>query len=178
MRKLKIDMSELEAAFTVDEMSGFVYYLDLESGKILMTSEDDRRAADEFFEETDADDDTDINEKFEKWLQEYDCPDWQIDSIRDAFLIEREYGTRYIHMPKQEPYDGYNDMVDFTETITDNVLQNMLYVALNGKGAFRRFKDVLYNYPEERQRFFEYSDRRVRERMLQCLKDEDIELES
>lgn len=162
-----------------DQMSGMNYYLDLESGKVLMTTEDDRRAADAFFEEMEAEDDeNDLNAKFEKWLAEYDCPDWQVDSIRDAFVIEREFASRFIHVPKQESRDGYSDMVDFAESIADERLRELLFVALNGKGAFRRFKDVLCNHPEQRQRFFEFSDQRVKDRILEWLKDEGIELES
>lgn len=39
---LKIDLSDLEMTFTTDQLSGMNYYLDLESGKVLMTTEDDR----------------------------------------------------------------------------------------------------------------------------------------
>lgn len=178
MRKLKIDMSDLEAAFATDQMSGMNYYLDLESGQVLMTTENDRRAADEFFEEmASEEDENELHTKFEKWLEEYDCPDWQVDSIRNAFVIEREFLDRFIHIPKQESRDGYNDMVDFAETATNNRLRELLSVALNGRGAFRRFKDVLHNYPEDRQRFFEFSDRRLKDRIMEWLADEGIELE-
>lgn len=176
MRKLKIDLSDLEAAFTMDQMSDIEHYLDMESGRVLMTTEDDRRAADEFFEELEAEE-NEVNEKFEKWLEEYDCPGWQVDSIYDAFMIEREFANRFIHVPKQESRDGYNDMVDFAETVTNDRPRELLFVALSGKGAFRRFKDALYNYPEQRQHFLEFSDKRVKDRILEWQADEGIELE-
>jgi len=50
-------------------------------------------------------------------------------------------------------------------------------VALNGKGAFRRFKDVLYNYPEERERWFNFQYEKKKSRLLKWLKDEEIEIE-
>jgi len=39
-------------------------------------------------------------------------------------------------------------------------------MALDGKGSFGRFKRVLARYPEERERWFEFSDRRLRARMV------------
>ena len=38
---------------------------------------------------------------------------------------------------------GYGDMRDFIDVVTDDVLAGRLEVAIEGKGAFRRFKDTL-----------------------------------
>ena len=40
-------------------------------------------------------------------------------------------------------------------------LVELLEVAVNGKGAFRHFKDVLLNYPEEEERWFQIKDGRL-----------------
>lgn len=42
-------------------------------------------------------------------------------------------------------------------------------MAINGSGAFRRFKDVLLYYPEERERWFRFKDERMEQRALECL---------
>lgn len=39
---------------------------------------------------------------------------------------------------------GYGDMVDFIDRVTDERLADRLAVAVQGKGAFRRFKDTLF----------------------------------
>jgi len=179
MRKLRIDLADLEIAFTMDQMSETEHYLDLKTGAILMIDDDAKHAAEEFYEETEfeeEEDESEINEKFEQWLEEYDCPKWQVDSIRDAFVIDRDFFDHFIHIPRQESHDGYDDMVDFAETVTDTRLKELLSVALNGKGAFRRFKDVLCNYPEERKRFYDFSAQQLKERMLEWLRDNEIEL--
>ena len=49
-------------------------------------------------------------------------------------------------------------------------------MAINGKGAFRRFKDVLLNYPEERERWFHCKDNRAQARALEWLGDIDVSL--
>nr|MDT0664132.1 hypothetical protein [Micromonospora sp. DSM 115978] len=44
-----------------------------------------------------------------------------------------------------ESSHGYRDMRDFTESLTDRSLQDRLRRALDGRGAFRRFRDVLHD---------------------------------
>ena len=45
-----------------------------------------------------------------------------------------------------------------------------------GKGAFRRFKSVLARYPEERDRWYEFSDRRLRARIEEWLESVGMRL--
>ena len=77
---------------------------------------------------------------------------------------------------RTESYEGYEDMVDFIATVEDERIVELLDVAINGKGAFRRFKDVLLNYPEERERWFRFKDERMEERALEWLDDIDVTL--
>lgn len=62
----------------------------------------------------------------------------------------------------------------FLDTETGEILQRMLEVALNGKGAFRRFKDVLPDFPEERNRWFQFRDARLHQRILEWLEENDL----
>jgi len=89
--------------------------------------------------------------------------------------IEKDF-DRYEHIPKAESREGYEEMVDFIVTVKDERLAELLGVAINGKGAFRRFKDVLLNYPEARERWFEFKDDRMRERVREWLDDIDVTL--
>jgi hypothetical protein len=49
-----------------------------------------------------------------------------------------------------DPHDGwYQDMVDFAEGISDRAAGRDLSRALDGRGAFRRFRSELYQlHPE------------------------------
>jgi hypothetical protein len=47
-------------------------------------------------------------------------------------------------------------MERFVQSVTDDALRERLILAIDGKGAFRRFKDVLLSYPVERDRWFTY----------------------
>ena len=49
----------------------------------------------------------------------------------------------WIAAPRQWDIGEYDMMVDFIETVTNQHKNELLSVALEGKGAFRRFKDTL-----------------------------------
>ncbi len=141
MRKLKVDMSELEFAFE-DSSPESCHYLDSETGEILLIMDD--------FD----------NEESGKLSKE----------------MEANPG-RYIEIPKAQSYEGYEDMADFADTVEDHNLQEKLAIALNGKGAFRRFKDVLFDYPKEREEWFEFKSKRLRQRIKEWLEDEGLEVQ-
>ena len=46
--------------------------------------------------------------------------------------------------PPQQDFDEYHIMEDFVNTVSDPHKNELLCVALEGAGAFRRFKDTLY----------------------------------
>jgi len=48
-------------------------------------------------------------------------------------------------------------------------------IAIDGKGAFRRFKDVLLNYPTERERWFSYRADLLHWHMQKWLEKEQLE---
>ena len=97
------------------------------------------------------------------------------DTVKLKDRIEEDF-DRYERIPKAESHEGYEDMVDFIATVEDEHLAELLEVAINGKGAFRRFKDVLLNYPEERERWFKFKDERMEERALEWLDDIEVTL--
>ena len=52
-------------------------------------------------------------------------------------------------------------MAEFTSTVTDARLSGMLDVALNGRGAFRRFRDVLQGFPQEREGWSDFKSAKL-----------------
>ncbi len=106
------------------------------------------------------------------FISEY-MDDEETGKLKDRIEVEFD---RYERIPEVESNEGYDDMVDFIATIEDEHLVELLEVATNGKGAFRRFKDVLLNYPEERERWFKFKDDRIEERALEWLDDIDVTL--
>ncbi len=69
----------------------------------------------------------------------------------------------------------YQWVDDFVRTIEDSELRERVLAAINGKGAFRRFKDLLLALPDERRRWFEYRDQRMRDRIVEWVREQGIE---
>lgn len=65
--------------------------------------------------------------------------------------VERFEAQEWIAAPRQRDIGEYDIMVDFAQRVTDPHANELLSVALEGKGAFRRFKDTLHraNLAEE-----------------------------
>ena len=104
------------------------------------------------------------------FLSEY-MDDEETEPLRDRIDDDPE---RYEAIPKAESHEGYRDMQAFIETVDNEHLAELLEVAIAGKGAFRRFKDVLLNYPEEREKWFQFKNDRVEERVLDWLDGIDV----
>jgi hypothetical protein len=52
--------------------------------------------------------------------------------------------------------EQYRWMERFVGSVVDESLRERLIMSIDGKGAFRRFKDVLLGFPAERERWFSY----------------------
>src|SRR5512140_4043566 len=63
---------------------------------------------------------------------------------------------RYLRVDPASSREQYRWMERFVGAVQDLPLRERLLVAIDGKGAFRRFKDVLLAFPAERERWFTY----------------------
>jgi len=61
-------------------------------------------------------------------------------------------------------HEGYRDMGLFIETVADPERADRLGIAIAGRGAFCRFKDVLGRWPGEIERWYAFSEERLRGR--------------
>jgi len=61
----------------------------------------------------------------------------------DEDELEKFEDDEWIAAPSQQDLGEYDIMVDFAETVSNPHKSELLCVALEGKGAFRRFKDTL-----------------------------------
>jgi predicted nucleotidyltransferase len=80
-----------------------------------------------------------------------------------------------------EPIDSdeaYGDMADFVERVRDQRARDLLARAIEGRGAFRRFKDTLLEFPELRAAWFAFHDARMERRALRWLAREGLVGES
>jgi len=72
-------------------------------------------------------------------------------------------------------YVWYEDMADFTDLVSDDQAVRRLARAINGRGAFRRFKDELNEeYPHLLPAWYAFRDARAARRAVEWLLDESL----
>jgi hypothetical protein len=164
-RKLKINMIDLESAFEhQDPLMETAYFLDLETGEVVMTTGEERRLLEDIYEQYSDPETGEVD--WPTILPQLDIPDWQKENLPVVDRAEAGFGKRYIAIPQVESYKGYNDMVAFIGTVSNPRLRARLERAISGRGAFRYFKDVLLDYPKERERWFRFRDELMHQRVL------------
>jgi len=63
---------------------------------------------------------------------------------------------RYLRVPHADSREDYRSMEAFIETFGDARIRDLLEVAIQGSGAFSRFRSTLYSYPKEQKRWFAF----------------------
>jgi len=168
-------MAELVDAF---EMSGDMLdqYLDLETGEVIPITADIRHEMSQIYEEIPGNlEGEELRSAVMEAIENRGVPEWMDDQLVDAIRVEGALGTRFVELPLPDPRNGYQDMTLFIETVEDPTFQDRLSSVIHGRGAFGRFKDTLFDEPDERQRWFAFKEERVRERVREWLDEEGIE---
>ena len=80
----------------------------------------------------------------------------------------------YVAVDRISSHEAYQWMVDFVNEMvapTDENAAEKLSIALEGKGAFRRFKDTLYRVDEKwQQAWYQFRDRQLKAAVEEWLK--------
>ncbi len=71
-------------------------------------------------------------------------------------------------------HEGYRDMAEFVAGVHHRRAAELLDRAISGRGAFRRFKDTLFEFPELREQWFRFRDARARRRALRWLAEQGL----
>ncbi|MDT9699644.1 UPF0158 family protein [Streptomyces sp. P17] len=79
---------------------------------------------------------------------------------------------RWLYVPALGSRAGYRDMELFIEEVEDAALAERLRIAVGGRGAFRRFKDVLARDERSWSRYHRFRDERQRGRARAWLAEE------
>jgi uncharacterized protein UPF0158 len=98
-----------------------------------------------------------LSEEDERLLEE-------INGSNDYVAIER--------IPSHEAYQWMVDFVDETVAPADELAAEKLSIALNGRGAFRRFKDTLHRVDDRwLQAWYQWKDKQLQAAVDEWLKD-------
>jgi len=86
-----------------------------------------------------------------------------VDGIADPAMHARIAGDAgYLRVDPVSSREQYRWMERFIATVDESDLRSKLIQAIDGKGAFRRFKDVLMAFPVDRERWFAFRSERLR----------------
>jgi hypothetical protein len=156
MKKLKVDVEDIAMIMDNQDRFGSQYYLDRETGEAVVIPNELMSAIDGG-EPCDG------------------LPDWELELVPVAREISRG-SERYDEIPTRAGGDGHRVMVDFTSTVKDARLRSRLESAIHGRGAFRRFKDTLREFPKVEEQWFRLKAERDKEDVKDWLESIGIKL--
>ncbi|MCC7540146.1 MAG: hypothetical protein HUU38_25075 [Anaerolineales bacterium] len=89
-----------------------------------------------------------------------------VDGVAEPQMHERIAGDpAYLRVDPVSSREQYRWMERFIATVDEPDLRSRLTQSIDGKGAFRRFKDVLMTFPVDRERWFAFR----RDRLKTCM---------
>jgi hypothetical protein len=174
--KINVDLGDLEIALD-NNHPDVSNYLDTETGEVIMVMRELEQRLEEIYDAI-YDEEGTRTVTLEAYLETQDDPEWQKPLLLDADRVMEDEGGRYILIRPDDPHAGYRDMEAFIETVEDDRVRPWLWRAIQGRGAFRRFKDALLDYPDLRERWFAFRDARAAQRMTDWLEARGIEIEN
>ncbi|TMU87073.1 hypothetical protein FGG79_02740 [Bacillus sp. BHET2] len=134
----------------------WTYYLHLESGSVVMIANDILFKAE----------DEEPIEELEEWEQtEY--------AVAQDIL---EHPTSYLELPDKEEFNEYRMMESFCYSLEDEHTRQRLLTAIQGQGAFRRFKDQL-GAVGKRDEWFSFRKEGYRDFALEWCEENNVEYE-
>lgn len=106
-------------------------------------------------------------------LSSGDCrPTFTEGLVAGSEAEEADDPERWLYVPALGSRAGYRDMELFIEGLADAALADRLRIAVGGRGAFRRFKDVLARDERAWRRYHRLGDERQRGRVRAWLAEE------
>ena len=86
-----------------------------------------------------------------------------VDGVADPQMHSRiSVDANYLRIDPVSSREQYRWMERFIPMVDEGELKNKLVQAIDGKGAFRRFKDVLMTFSADRERWFTFRSERLR----------------
>jgi hypothetical protein len=161
MKKLKVDIDDIALAMQFsDEIEESTQFLDTETGEVVNIF---RSVMD------------DIEEGNAEAIGDY--PEWMKEMADDAEAMLNDEKGRFVEIPKISSHEAYEFMENFLWGIKDEKIKDRLLRAIQGRGAFRRFKDTISEWPDLEKRWYEYEEEAIRKEVLDWLESIGIEPE-
>jgi hypothetical protein len=79
--------------------------------------------------------------------------------------IQSELGKSYVRVSSMTSQEAFEEMEDFADSLEDVSTRDMLFKTLEGKGAFRRFREVMLESAPLRERWNDFRAERSKNRL-------------
>ncbi len=140
-------------------------YLNKVTGKVITITEDDVAMAE-------------IDQEIEAELEDADDEAMgEVSDLETQFYEEVKkilaFDADYLKLPSKFDIDEYEIMERFCLSFPDGKVSDVLLGKIRGSGAFRRFKDTIYNYRIEND-WFQYRDEAYKEIAIAWLESNGI----
>ena len=103
-----------------------------------------------------------------------DYPEWQQETIEKARIILGTSSEIFLQLPDKWDIHEYEIMENFIDTIENLELADNLNNVIRGKGAFRRFKDMIHEY-DIQDHWYTHRDDALREIAIDWCREQNIE---
>lgn len=115
----------------------------------------------------------DIQEEKATFISEYGGTFEEEEELKE--MIENDDEGRFISIPRRTSREGWKQMKRFILSLDDQdeKTQNLLLNTIQGKGAFGRFKDAMYDIGLQ-DRWYDFKNREDRRKALEWLRGEDL----
>lgn len=95
-------------------------------------------------------------------------------NTEDAKRIAAGVGTRYFLLPFKSTAEGYEEMENFIDSVDDSKAREMLTHAIEGDGAFKKFRQILALFPPDEERWYQWKVEDQHEKIDAFLEEYDI----
>lgn len=155
-RKATVKLDDLITEIEI-QMDETLTYLNIQTGEVITLSREEMRAAED-----------------EELLDNY--PDWERENIEQAIKIIEDEDEVYLEFTLRNEFHEYELIEEFIETLDKAEVREKLFGAIQGRGAFRRFKDGIIEHDVERQ-WYEFKEKKVKELVMEWCKEKGLVIE-
>lgn len=129
-------------------------YINTQTGEVITITREELRAAED-----------------EEPLEKY--PDWQRENIEQAIKIVEDEDGAYLYFTLRNDYHEYEIVEEFIGTLSEAEVRDELFEAIQGRGAFRRFKDGIREHDVEKQ-WYEFKEKKIKELVIEWCKENNL----
>ncbi|WNR42917.1 UPF0158 family protein [Paenibacillus roseipurpureus] len=152
-RPVKLDDLISEIELQIDDTFTFIH---TNTGEVITLMREEMRAAED-----------------EEPLEKY--PDWQTENIEKAISIIEDEDGAYVEFTLRNHFNEYEIMEEFIISHKDQKNREELYDTIQGRGAFRRFKDKIIELGVDNQ-WYKYKESKIRKIVIEWCKEHKIEV--